>query len=49
MDLIIEKITDNFGVQINGFDCSKPLQAKDLLIFKKAMQDSHFICFKNQN
>ena len=48
MDLIIEKLTDNFGVQINGFDCSKPLQAKDLMIFKKAMQDSHFICFKNQ-
>jgi alpha-ketoglutarate-dependent taurine dioxygenase len=48
MKINIQKLKDNFGVQIKNFDCSRPLKSKELLIFKKAMQECHFICFKDQ-
>ena len=48
MQLNIEKLTENFGAQINNFDCSKTLEVNELEILKNTMQNSHFICFKNQ-
>ena len=48
MQINIEKLTENFGAQINNFDCSKTLEVNELEILKNTMQNSHFICFKNQ-
>ena len=45
----IKKLTKNFGVKITNFDCSKIINNNDLEILKKTIQESHFICFKNQD
>ena len=45
----IKKLTKNFGVEITNFDCSKIVNNNELEILKKTIQESHFICFKNQD
>jgi taurine dioxygenase/alpha-ketoglutarate-dependent 2,4-dichlorophenoxyacetate dioxygenase len=45
----IKKLTKNFGVEISNFDCSKIVNNNELEILKKSIQESHFICFKNQD
>ena len=45
----IKKLTKNFGVEISNFDCSKIVNNNELEILKKTIQESHFICFKNQD
>ena len=45
----IKKLTKNFGVKITNFDCSQTINNNDLEILKKTIQESHFICFKNQD
>ncbi|MDA9648983.1 TauD/TfdA family dioxygenase [Alphaproteobacteria bacterium] len=45
----IKKLTKNFGVEITNFDCSKIVNNNELEILKKSIQESHFICFKNQD
>ena len=45
----IKKLTKNFGVEISNFDCSKIVNNNQLEILKKSIQESHFICFKNQD
>ena len=45
----IKKLTKNFGVEITNFDCSKIVNNNELEVLKKTIQESHFICFKNQD
>ncbi|MGA0411997.1 MAG: TauD/TfdA dioxygenase family protein [Candidatus Puniceispirillales bacterium] len=45
----ITVLTDNFGVEISGFDCAKSMELSDLNTLKDLIQSKHFICFKNQN
>ena len=45
----IKKLTKSFGVEITNFDCSKIVNNNELEILKKTIQESHFICFKNQD
>jgi len=45
----IKNLSDDFGVEIKKFDCSKEIKSDEIELLKKIMQDKHFICFKNQN
>lgn len=44
----IKNLTDDFGVEVRNFDCSKKVEYSELNLLKKTIQDKHFICFKNQ-
>ena len=44
----IKNLTDDFGVEVRNFDCSKKIGYDELNLLKKTIQDRHFICFKNQ-
>ena len=44
----IKNLTDDFGVEVRNFDCSKKIDYDELHLLKKTIQDKHFICFKNQ-
>ena len=44
----IKNLTDDFGVEVRNFDCSKKIGYNELNLLKKTIQDRHFICFKNQ-
>ena len=43
-----KNLTDDFGVEVRNFDCSKKIENGELNLLKKTIQDRHFICFKNQ-
>ena len=43
-----KNLTDDFGVEVRNFDCSKKIEHDELNLLKKTIQDRHFICFKNQ-
>ena len=43
-----KNLTEDFGVEIRNFDCSKKITYGELNLLKKTIQDRHFICFKNQ-
>ena len=45
----IKNLSNDFGVEIKKFDCSKEIKSDEIELLKKIMQDKHFICFKNQN
>ena len=45
----IKNLSENFGVEINNFDCSKEINNDEIEFLKNTMQNKHFICFKNQN
>ena len=40
-----KNLTDDFGVEVKNFDCSKKIEHDELNLLKKIIQDKHFICF----
>ena len=43
-----KNLTDDFGVEVRNFDCSKRIEYDELNLLKKTIQKKHFICFKKQ-
>ena len=39
----IKNLTDDFGVEVSNFDCSKKVEYSELNLLKKTIQDRHFI------
>jgi alpha-ketoglutarate-dependent taurine dioxygenase len=48
MTIVVEKLSNHIGVQINNFDCSKQLDVVKVKKINQIIQKHHFICFKNQ-
>ena len=48
MNFKITNLSEQMGISIENFDCSKKLTKNELESLKNLIQDNHFICFKNQ-
>ena len=48
MDFKITNLSQQMGISIEDFDCSKKLNKNEIESLKNLIQDNHFICFKNQ-
>ena len=44
----ITNLSEQMGISIENFNCSKILSQNEVENLKTLMQDNHFICFKNQ-
>ena len=45
----INKISDQFGVEVIGLDVSKNLNEKDVKVLKDLFNENHVIVFRKQN
>ena len=46
MDFKITNLSQQMGISIEDFDCSKKLNKNEIESLKNLIQDNHFICFK---